>query len=192
MLIEAIIISIVVGIIRGGKLRRLKALTRRGMWILIFGIAIQYILFLLSGLGDMDMNMVNGIVSYSREIQILSYILILLGIAVNMRYRASKLLLGGYLMNFMAVWGNHWKVPILSEAIPLIDGSGLEKVTGEGISLYTPIANSTKLPILGNIIVLADPYPLAKMISIGDVVVGIGIFLLIQEVMLGRDSLMRR
>ncbi|HHV38896.1 MAG TPA: DUF5317 domain-containing protein [Tepidimicrobium sp.] len=190
MLIEAILISIIVGMIRRGKLRRLRALTHRSMWILILGIAIQYILFFLSGLEDMDM--VNLVVTYSREIQILSYFLILIGIVANMRYRASKFLLAGYGMNFLAIWANQWKIPILSEAIPLIDGSGLKDMVESGITLYTSISQGTRFPILGNIIVFADPYPLAKIISVGDLIIGLGIFLLIQQIMLGRDSFMGR
>lgn len=190
MFIEAILVSIVIGLIRGGKFRRLRYLNYKNMWILISGIAIQYMLIFLSGLDGLDI--VNNIMLFTKEIQVLSYALILFGIITNIKYKSLWLILAGYFMNFIVIWRNGWKMPILLEAVPLIAMPSLKEMVETGRALYIPITQGTKLPALGNIIVFADPYPIAKIISMGDLIVGFGVFILIQEIMLGKDSFMRR
>ncbi len=56
------------------------------------------------------------------------------------------------------------------------------------VALYTPITDSTKYSILGDIIVFANPYPISRIISLGDLIISFGIFALIQEIMLGQGS----
>jgi len=138
------------------------------------------------------LDIVNNIMLFTKEIQILSYALILFGIITNIKYKSLWLILAGYFMNFIVIWRNGWKMPILLEAVPLIAMPSLKEMVETGRALYTPITQGTKLPALGNIIVFADPYPIAKIISMGDLIVGFGVFILIQEIMLGKDSFMRR
>lgn len=84
-------------------------------------------------------------------------------------------------MNFMVLFRNAWKMPVLSEAIHLTS-----------TVLHTPIVQGTKLSVLGKIIVFADPYPLVKVISMGDLLIGLGVILLIQEVMLGKYTFRKK
>ena len=48
MLIEAIVFSLIIGLIRGGKLKKMKAVNSKTIWLLIFGILMQYILVFLN------------------------------------------------------------------------------------------------------------------------------------------------
>ncbi|HSH34624.1 DUF5317 family protein [Schnuerera sp.] len=167
MIIEAILISIILGLIRGGKLKRFKSINHKTMWIFILGILIQYILAFLFEMNEI--NSINKILVYSKQLQIISYILILIGVGSNLRLRSLWAILLGYVLNFIVLATNNWEKPIL------INNSIIENI---------------KFPILGDTIGFFEPYPFPKTISLGDLIIGFGIFALIQEIMLGEDSFM--
>ena len=190
MLMEAIIISLVIGLIRGGKLKNFKRVNSKTKWSLICGILIQYIIVFLSK--SEEISGISKILSYSKEILILSYILILIGLIGNINFRSLWIVILGFIGNFLVFAMNNWKIPILTEGIGFTDSVNLREVIETGASkLYTPIVEGIKYPILGDIIIFAKPYPIPKIISIGDLLIAFGIFSLIQEIMLGKDSFMR-
>lgn len=187
MFIEAILISIIIGLIRGGKLKRFKAINHKTMWLIVFGIVIQYILTFLNRADEMAS--MSTILSYTKSAQIISYILILIGIAANFKFKSLWIVLAGFLMNFFVTGVNGWRRPILLEGIKLTNASSLyEMIEAGNVALYTPITDSTKYSILGDIIVFANPYPISRIISLGDLIISFGIFALIQEIMLGQGS----
>jgi hypothetical protein len=189
MLIEAMIISLIIGLIRGGKLKRFKTLNHKTIWFLIFGILTQYILVFLNKAGAIGS--LNKILFYTKEILIISYILILIGLFTNLKFKSLWLSLIGFILNFFVLISNNWKIPILMEGIPLINSPNLKELLEKGNTyLYTPIMEGTKYPVLGDIIVFSKPYPIPKIISFGDLLIGFSIFLLIQEIMLSEDSFM--
>ena len=189
MFIESIVISIIIGFIRGGKIRKFKAKNHKTIWILLFGMVIQYALIFLNRVEEIGS--ISKILSYTKEILIISYLLILIGLVTNLKFRSLWAVLIGYMMNFLVIAANGWKKPILLEGIELFNVKGLKEMIEMGKSaLYTPIVESTKYPALGDIIIFSNPYPISKIISLGDLVISFGIFALIQEIMLGEDSFM--
>lgn len=190
MFIEAILISIIIGLLRGGKLKRFKAINHKTMWILVFGMVIQYILVFLNRVEEIGS--ISKILLYTKQAQIISYILILIGIVTNFRFKSLCIVLVGFLMNFFVIMTNGWRRPILLEGVKLTNSSGLYEMIEMGkVALYTPIVESTKYPILGDIIIFAEPYPISRIISLGDLIISFGIFALIQEIMLGKSSFMK-
>lgn len=189
MFIESIVISIIIGFIRGGKIRKFKAKNHKTIWILLFGMVIQYALIFLNRVEEIGS--ISKILSYTKEILIISYLLILIGLVTNLKFRSLWAVLIGYMMNFLVIAANGWKKPILLEGIELSNAKGLKEMIEIGKNaLYTPIVESTKYPVLGDIIIFSNPYPISKIISLGDLVISFGIFALIQEIMLGEDSFM--
>lgn len=167
MYVEAIFFSLIIGWIRGGKIRRFKNIINWTIWLLVLGVLLQYILTYLGKTEEMEV--ISKLLEYSKRIEIFSYILILIGILTNIRFRSFWPVLFGYLLNFIVLMANSWQRPNL---------------------LYNPITSETKLPFLGDIILFSEPYPLPKIISLGDLIIAFGIFSLIQEIMLGEDSIM--
>ncbi|CCQ94610.1 conserved membrane hypothetical protein [[Clostridium] ultunense Esp] len=167
MFAEAILISIILGLIRGGNLKRFKSINHKTMWIFILGILIQYILGFLSKAEGIDS--LNKILLYNKQLQILSYILILIGILFNLKLRSLWVVLLGYVLNFLVLATNNWERPNL---------------------INNPIMDHIKFPFLGDTILFSESYPLPKIISLGDLIISFGIFALIQEIMLGEDSFM--
>lgn len=164
MILEAIIISVIIGFIRGGNLRGLRRVNKLTALLFILGALIQYLLVSLDQLADN--NSIALIIRYSKPIQILSYILILIGLFTNIKFKSLWVAFTGYILNFLFLLSNNWTIPNLI---------GEEAVAG-------------RFPILGKIIQFHTPYPLPKAISVGDLIIAFGIFSFIQEIMLEGDG----
>ncbi|NLX62342.1 MAG: DUF5317 domain-containing protein [Tissierellia bacterium] len=159
MFIEAVILSLIVGLIRGGRLRNLRLLNKGSIYLLILGILIQYFISFMATMEDNESIAI--ILKYNNLIQILSYILIFIGIILNLRIKSIWTLLVGYGLNFMALASNGWAIPNLIE-VPVED---------------------VNFPLLGYTIEFFEPYPFPKILTLGDMVISFGIFALIQEIM---------
>lgn len=164
MFLEALILSIIIGLIRGGKIRRIKMLNSGSIWVLLLGIVTQYLLSFLSLLEDNGN--INVILKYITQIQIFSYILIFIGIILNLNIKSLWTLFAGYGLNFMSLALNGWSIP----------------------NLIADPTQNVKFPTLGYTIEFFEPYPLPKILTLGDIIISFGIFSLIQEVMLGGST----
>lgn len=164
MFVEALILSTIVGLIRGGKIRNLRRLNTSSFWILILGIVMQYLLSFLKLVEDNGN--VDIILRYTTQIEVLSYILIFIGIILNIRFKSLWALLLGYGLNFISLAFNGWTIPNLVE----------------------DATQNVKFPFLGYTIEFFEPYPLPKLLTLGDIIISFAIFALIQEVLLGEGS----
>ncbi|MCF6465256.1 DUF5317 family protein [Clostridium sp. Cult2] len=167
MFVEAILISIIIGLIRGGKLKRFKSINHKTIWVFILGILIQYIFVFLSKVEEIDG--LNKLLVYNKQLQIISYILILIGVLTNIKLRSFWAILFGYVLNFIVLISNNWERPNL---------------------INNPMVEDIKFPVLGDTILFSEPYPIPRTMSLGDLIISFGIFALIQEIMLGEDSFM--
>ena len=187
MFIEVIILSIIVGLIRGGKFTRLLKVDFKKMWILILAFVFQHFLLLINSTEEIQM--MGKIFRYSKQLIILSYMLLFIGIFANIKYRSLWVVFGGAVLNFIVIAANQWKIPILKEGLNLI---GLKNmyvmVEGGSVPLYTAISDTTKYSILGDVIVVSKPYPFPSIISIGDLLMYFGLYTLIQEIMLSEGA----
>ena len=74
-------------------------------------------------------------------------------------------------------------MPVSAEAAAVLDPTFIQALTDGLYAKHAILDSSTKLGMLGDIIPLTDPYPRTQVISIGDVVMNIGIYLFIQYIM---------
>jgi len=185
--IEVIILSIIVGLIRGGKFTRLIKVDFKRVWILIFAFVFQYFLVFINSTEEIQM--MGKLYNYLKQLIILSYILLFIGIFANIKYRSLWLVLSGTVLNFFAVVVNHWKIPILKEGFKLVGLKDMyTMLEGGNLPLYTAISDATKYPVLGKIIAISKPYPFPNIISIGDLLMCFGLYTLIQEIMLSEGA----
>lgn len=183
MFIEVIILSIIVGLIRGGKFTRLFKVNYKRMWLLIFAFVFQYFIVFINSIEEIQM--AEKLSSYGKQLLILSYILLFIGIFTNIKYRSLWVVLGGTLLNLFVLVANQWKKPILKETLNLVGLNNLYvMLEGNNLPLYTAISDKTKFPMLGDIITVSKPYPFPHIMSIGDLIICFGLYTLIQEIML--------
>lgn len=79
---------------------------------------------------------------------------------------------------------NGGRMPVSAEAALVLDPQYIELLKEGLYAKHALLDESTRLAFLGDIIPVTDPYPRSQVISIGDVIMNIGIFLFIQYLML--------
>lgn len=188
MLIELIVLSLIIGLIRGGTFNNFKYINFKKIWPLILALVIQYFLVSINLLEEF--NFYEKIAMYLKQLLFISYVLLFVGIIINLHYRSLWPVLAGAFLNFFVLAVNNWKRPVLLEGLKLLHfEDALWMMENNQLPLFSAITEGTKYPILADIIVVPKPYPFPTMLSLGDLLIGLGLFTLIQEIMLsGRND----
>ena len=170
MIIEGIILSIIIGYIRKGRLKNLENIQIKAWYLIIISLllqtlAVRYTNYLKT----------NNTIFYLLHIS--SYIILLIPLIINHKLISMRLLTIGTMLNLIPIALNNGQMPV---ALP----QGLNATFDKGHVLAT---TTTKAYILSDIIPILKPYPLPKIISIGDIFLLVGIFLIIQYAMFKKD-----
>ncbi len=185
MFLEAIILGIIVGLVKGGRLSNIGYIDIRGTWFFVIGFILQIMIIAAK---EFDF-----ISNYSKWLFVLSVIFILFGLALNMNYKSFWIIMIGAILNYIVIFANGFKMPIYFEGLKL---AGLETmidgITSGDIINYTSLDTSVGwAKYLGKFIVVPKPYPLAKVISIGDILISLGIILFLNGEMNSSKLTMR-
>lgn len=186
MLIEIFIISVLIAFFRGGKLNNLTYVRIKGIGFMIFGqmiysISIRYI-------ANTNNEISRFLFSNFTIIIIISFGLILCGLYKNKNISGIKMSMIGIALNLIPTIANGGRMPVSKNALLKLNMIDQLKIMQEDIVItHTLITNSTKFKFLSDTIPVK--YFLPKVISIGDIVLSIGIFLMIQKFMTSKDVL---
>lgn len=181
MVFDGILISFVVGLIRRGNLRGIAELKLKGGWIFPLLLAIQFVFFIFQ-------NNYSILANSSHYVFMLVYIVGLIFLYFNRNHPGFKWILVGVFLNFIVMALNGGRMPVSEEASAVLDPKYIQALKDGLYGKHELLTNSTKLGFLGDIIPLSDPYPRSQVISIGDVVMNIGIFFFIQHLMVKKKS----
>ncbi|MEW9124022.1 MAG: DUF5317 family protein [Thermotaleaceae bacterium] len=173
MLLEGGIIGFILGKVRKGRFSNLAHVSLRA-WPLIF---IAFFIQISPALFQRF--------SFLSYVQTYTYglsIMILVGLLVlNLDKKGSKVLLIGLVLNLLVILLNGWRMPISIEGLRL---AGMEDLIEAIVS--GRVTNFMALETTGNwsqylakFIVIPKPYPLSKVISIGDLFITLGLILFI-------------
>lgn len=164
MVVLAVLVAVSVPL-AGGRLSRLGALQLRGAWLLVVALALQVVI--ISIIPDR----LEGI---HAPAHILSY---LLGGAFFVLNRAIYGLwlvgLGGAL-NLLVIAANGGVMPIRTSATSGAGGGA----SSSGFANAAPIENP-RLAFLGDVIALPESWPLSNVLSVGDLVLVLGLFVVL-------------
>lgn len=166
-----LIVSLIVGIARGGRLQHLLDVETRAWWLLVFGFALQTVASLLSAENS----------TLAVVLLMLSYVSILGMVAINRKAPGMWIAGIGILMNFTVIALNRG-MPVLPAAVEIAGGSPDPVLGGKHVLLD----ESSRLPFLGDLI----PLP-GAVISIGDVFLAIGLGVFVEEMSRRRPRLFR-
>jgi hypothetical protein len=161
-LAAVLIVSVLVAVLRGGKLTNITEIYARGWWLLILAFGLQILATSLSP--DQTRAAV--------ALMLFSYLPLLAVVALN-RAQAGMWIAGiGVLMNFTVIAVNGG-MPVLREAVELAGGA----VAGVELDpKHVWLESGTRLAFLADII------PLPKsVISLGDVFLAIGFGVFIED-----------
>lgn len=187
MFIELIVLSVIIALIRGGTFYRFKYINFKRIWPLILALVIQYFLVSINLLEEF--HFYEKVAMYLKQLLFISYVLLFVGIIINLHYRSLWPVLAGTILNFFVLAANKWKRPILLDGLKLLHlEDALWMLENNQLPLFSAITEGTKYPILADIIVVPKPYPFPTMLSLGDLLIGLGLFTLIQEIMLSERN----
>ncbi|MCK5763721.1 MAG: DUF5317 domain-containing protein [Clostridiales bacterium] len=168
MFIEAMILGLVISFLRGGRMDNIEYLNIKGWYLVIIGVVLQLVsVFFMK-------------YSFAVYIQLIGIIFVLIVVVLNIKLRGFWLMLFGGMLNFLAVILNGYKMPvnpIIIENNKL--SSFMDMIIDGEIINYISTSVGGWSAMLGKIMMTPQWYPFPKMLSIGDVVISIGIIWLI-------------
>ncbi len=181
MFIEALLLGIAVGLFRGGSLKSLKTAQIRMPALLVLAFLIQVLVsFMLLAGSRFFIN--QRLVFYA-----LSYGLLFVALFTNLSNKAVWLVVMGSLLNFAVIFLNGGTLPIAVEALEKAGfNNRLELIqAGRLVQYQLTEGSGSWLAFLGKRLTPPAMYPLRQVFSIGDVLISLGVFIWIQELLLG-------
>lgn len=174
MYIEAVIIGIIIGMIRNGKFTNITDIRIRGLFLVVLSVAVQVSpIFLVK---------IEPVREYLYIFPFISLVLMSLAILVNISRKGMKVIFLGALLNIAVMALNNFYMPV---DFASLEWAGLtpllESIKSGSVIGYMNIENATTIgTYLGKILPIPSIYPLSKVLSIGDIIITIGIILFFQ------------
>ncbi|WP_440115658.1 DUF5317 domain-containing protein [Paenibacillus sp. QZ-Y1] len=185
MVYDGILLGLIVGLFRGGfryGVHQFAALKLRGGWIFPLLLLTQFFIFFLQ-------ERYAWVASINGYLFAAIYITGLAFLWLNRHYRGFMLIWIGVFFNFVVMAVNGGRMPVSLESSTVLGSNYMDMLReGGAVSKHFMMDASTRLSFLGDIIPLSAPYPRTQVISIGDVVMNVGIFLFIQYMMVNRSN----
>lgn len=178
MFLEAVILGVIIGIVRNGSMRNISMLKIRGWYLIILALLLQMFTMFFSNISIVK--------TYGNYFYVTLAVLIILTLIINLDKKAVWIILIGALLNFLIILMNGFKMPISFQGLEL---AGLETmidgIKSGSITNYMSldeVSNWTKY--FGKYITIPKPYPFAKVISIGDIFMSLGVIFFVQGEMI--------
>ena len=183
MLVDTAVASMVVGKLRGGTLSSLGEMPLKRVECIVASFAIEVAVV---ALGFRGTALSRSIAPYAF---FLSYLLLLYAIWANRHVRWMPLIGTGVVLNFVVILANGMRMPVSADMLTAVGmAQQVAAIESGRVLTYKLIDTTTRLWPLGDVIPIGPPYPIHRVISVGDIVMAIGVFLLIQHEMLARKS----
>lgn len=179
MLVESVGTSLVVGKLRGGSFSNMKDAELKRWYLFVAAFAVEFGAVFMASKG----------ISFFRDsilyIHTFSYALLFAGIYFNRSMMAFRIIFIGIFLNFLVIVANGGQMPVSGDAMVKIGlVENMLEIQNGNIITHMIINEKTQLEFLGDILALPKPYPRPKIFSIGDVVMAVGIFTYIQQIMI--------
>lgn len=169
MLVDSIVVGLIVGFLRRGRLANLAEVEVRGLFLAVIAVVVQYGGQRLTNAGWLALR------PYAPHIYLATFLFLLAVIWLNRKNPAILLMGAGILLNFVVIAVNGGKMPVSPEGLARV---GMEEyiavLQGDDVLTHQLIDETTHLVFLADIFALPKPYPFPKIFSVGDVVLGIG------------------
>ncbi len=182
MIFETILLSIIIGKINKGKIKNIEALYIKGWYLIVlsFIINIASLLIITKTQGNLAVFLNENF--YIIHISI--YLLLIIGLSLNFKELGFSVTSIGTFLNFLPLLFNNGKMPVSPNGLISSKLYGqLFLLERNQILTHSLMDNNTKLKVLCDIIPISAPYPFPKVISIGDIFISLGVFILIYTYM---------
>jgi len=178
-----IIISIIIGLLRNGKLSSLSQISLKRIELIVLACLIQ------AGLIFLESKKVKFVLDYSSYMLIFSYIVLLLAVWYNKKIKGIKIIALGIIFNFIVIVANGGHMPVLLSSLYKAGLDDFALVLKEGTYVtHTLITEKTLFKFLADVIPLSPPFPDPSVVSVGDFLMFYGVFSLIQNAMVKKQN----
>ncbi|MDO5715040.1 MAG: DUF5317 family protein [Tissierellia bacterium] len=179
MLIESILIALFLVYITNGQWKNLFQFQFKKIYLPITGILVFLFLQLFTSVdfGKITDFCINNFYYF----HLLSILLIIIGLLFNLELRSMYVILLGFILNFIPLFVNG-KMPVSIKALEKISNTKSYHIIMAGRSLSHGVFEHPKFFILSDIFPLPSPYYQPKIISVGDILIHLGIILIILEI----------
>lgn len=174
MFLEAVLLGIAIGMLRKGRLTSLGDTQFKGIWLIVIAMLVQISPIFLS-----RMDVLRDQLIY---MPFAAMCLMTVALLLNLDKSGIWVIIPGSVMNLLAVGMNGFKMPIDFKGLEYAGLTGVIETINDG-SLMNYINMESVMDFsryLGKFIPLPEMYPFAKVLSLGDIFIMIGIVLLIQ------------
>ena len=168
-ILYAIPAGILAGLLVGGRLQGLSTIRFRLAWVFMLGLAVQLVLFsdfVTERIGEAGVPIYVG-----------STLAVAAVIALNLRIRGVPIVLFGAVSNLAAIVANGGYMPA---SVAAMESLGRPVKGGYSNSSFVP---DPALPWLTDIFALPAWLPFSNVFSIGDVLIGLGVVIVIASAM---------
>lgn len=174
MILEALVLGLLIGTWRGGRMANLAEVRWRWPLLFVFAMLWQRIPFLMVR----EWPALQPAVVW---LYLSSYALLAVAVGLNWDDPAFRWIGLGLLLNFLVIALNGGRMPVWSTAVDIARLKVDLTTAGAATSPHTLMTEATRLKFLGDVLPLPPPYPRPRVLSIGDVFLAVGIaFLLIR------------
>lgn len=174
-----VLLAIVVGLLRRGRLQGLLDLPFRWSGLVVLAFLLRLSLHLV-GLRGLDL--ADALVW---TVQAVSYGLLLLAVVINRRVPGIPTLGAGVVANGLVILANSGRMPVSAEAAEAVGHTAaFARLVQDGSYLHQALAGQSRLTFLADVFATPSWLPVRTVFSVGDVLILVGIFILIQHLML--------
>lgn len=172
MFIEILIVGILIGGFQSGRLSNLTDMNIRGWYLILVSIVLSMLPVFLNGM--------EAIATTQVQLMFASMVVMVLVVVLNLDKKGVWLILLGGLFNIALMLMNGMKMPVMMETL---DSAGLtalyQGITDGSIVNYVASDAEGIMRIFTKFIPIPKPYPLPKILSIGDIMMSIGLLMMI-------------
>ncbi len=178
MFVEAVVLGLIIGVIRNGRISNFYEMKFKA-WGLI-------VVAFLSFVAPYIIEIAHIPFDSPQLFTFAASVITLLIALINLSKPGMKLFLVGGLLNIVIMALNHFMMPVNLDAMTQVGLTSLVESIQEGsVMNYIGLDGAQFLsPFLGKVIILPTWYPFNQLISIGDIIMSVGIMFLVQGEML--------
>lgn len=181
MFIEPSVLGILIAKLKGGKFKKLENVEIKGLYLIFISALIQVGLSLIKRFNTDFSEVIYS--NYLIYIIFISYLLLIRVALLNIKKVYMKLFLIGIILNLVVIMANSGKMPVSITGFKGIYTES-ELPEREFDIKHTNVNKDTKFRLLADIILIDRPYPLPKILSLGDLFIMGGVFFFFHSEML--------
>ncbi len=178
-----IILAVIIGLLRGGELEKLSHISIEGIWMFALALLLRGLIWIF------EMINLSAFQGLSPYLILVSYLLLIIVSIRNIKLPGFRYITLGILLNSFVIFLNGGKMPVLVNKQMAQHVSTIKVLGQEQNSIHSFMHDRTLFAFLGDVLSMPKPFPDNSILSAGDILIFVGLFILIQKTLMKEDLL---